>query len=82
MLREENAQQQYADLQHYKQELVHLTRQWDRRVPGNWKEHRYRYYHLESFETFLDLANEPWIEEFFEWVGRYCEENLGLFLDY
>ncbi len=75
-------EQQYTELEQYKQTLANLTREWDRHVPSRWKQPAYICTHLENFPTFLAQANDSWLEEFCAWVGRCCEENMGLFLHY
>jgi hypothetical protein len=33
-----------------------------------------------GFDGYLDNADDPWLHEFFAWVQRCCEEDMGLYL--
>jgi len=64
------------------EQLVQLTRAWNTQVKGRWKIHRYREHYLDTFERFLDLANDDWLINFFAWADHCCKGDMGLFLDY
>ena len=62
-------------------DLISLTRSWDRRAKDDWK---VRYYqdHYQTFQQYLDQYQDEWLRSFFTWADTCCSKGFGLFLDY
>lgn len=71
-------EQQVATLETQALHIQSIIRRWNRNV----KKGRTGYWHLISFANFVNDASSPWIDEFFEWAGRWRVRGYGLFLDY
>lgn len=62
-------------------ELVGLTRNWDRRVKGSRKLGYYQNYYC-TFAEYVDQATSPDLQEELDWLTACSDRAMGVFLDY
>ena len=80
---DERVDEHYFKQQRYLLSFWQLNKKWNSRVPKNRKKSYSHRDNLPSFESFISMADDPWLHEFFNWVETCCcQEGKGLFLDY
>jgi hypothetical protein len=72
----------YLKQQRYLLSFWQLNKKWNSRAPKNRKRPYYHCDNLPAFETFISMADDSWLHEFFGWAETCCQEGKGLFLDY
>jgi hypothetical protein len=63
------------------EQLIGLTRAWDRTVRGGWKLRYYEHYY-QTFQQYLGQCQDGWLQSFFIWAERCASLGFGLFLDF
>lgn len=62
--------------------ILELSKQWNRRVRGNWKIHNYTSSYSLTLDEFKKAASNERITEFYSWADQCLAHGFGFYLDY